>query len=157
MTTTGHHPAPPPRARLVPASTLRPATVPVRGGSASCAACRVGAAPCWHDIRQLPAPGPTVRSACPRAVRPRREPRGASPVQPRRASGRLVCGYEYMQSINAYYFNLVMVACHLLTGHRCSDVARTRDWFAPTGTRSCWNSLLDCEKTLRATPTQQAC
>ena len=33
----------------------------------------------------------------------------------------------------------------------------TRDWFAPTGTRSYWNSLLDCEKTLRATPTQQAC
>ena len=68
---------------------LRPATVPVRGGSASCAACRVGAAPCWRDIRQLPAPGPTVRSACPRAVRPKREPHGTSPVQPRRASGRL--------------------------------------------------------------------
>eukprot|EP01049_Picozoa_sp_SAG25_P002674 SAG25_NODE_144_length_14010_cov_17.620300_2_plen_251_part_00 len=73
----------------MPASKTPAGHRPSPGGSASCAACRVGAAPCWRDIRQLPAPGPTVHSACPRAVRPRREPHGASPVQPRRASGRL--------------------------------------------------------------------
>jgi hypothetical protein len=33
VTTTGHHPTPPPRAKFVPASKLRPAAVPVRGGS----------------------------------------------------------------------------------------------------------------------------
>eukprot|EP01047_Picozoa_sp_COSAG01_P128773 COSAG01_NODE_58162_length_307_cov_3.620192_1_plen_60_part_10 len=46
------------------------------GVSVRAIAYTVVTAPCWRDIRQLPAPGPTVRSACPRAVRPKREPHG---------------------------------------------------------------------------------
>ena len=88
VTTTGHHPTPPPRAELVPASHA--GQLPSPTGTALQAALPVGSEPRPVGATSTSSPhqAPPRPPLVPPVVRPKREPRGASLVQPRRLTGQ---------------------------------------------------------------------